>query len=179
MAFVDETIANLVAQGFFDYVLPFLLAFFVIYAILQQAKILGGKPGIDAIVSMILGLFVLYFARVYQVGRFLSIFSGKGFLTIIVLMFTLMITMFVYNVMKNATDFIRKGEEWKYGLVIFGGAVLLVVFALNSSPNTWQILFGADFNIDNNALVTVGVVAGLVGLVAIIMSKGDDKPNGS
>lgn len=175
MAFIDEGISNLVAQGFFDYVLPFLLVFFVIYAILQQAKVLGGKPGIDAAVSMILALFMLYFARVFQVGRFISIFSGKSFLTILVLMFALMITTFVFNIMR-ANEMIESGANWKYALVIFAASLALVMIAVNSSPNSWQMLFGADITIDNNILVGVVAIAGIVGLVSLVISGSDDKP---
>ncbi|MFH0961240.1 MAG: hypothetical protein V1820_00990, partial [archaeon] len=122
----------------------------------------------------ILGLFMLYFARVFLVGRFISIFSGKSFITMLVLMFALMISTFIFRVIKT-NEMVKTGEEWKYAIVCFGIAVGLIIFALNSSPDSWLILFGTKIEIDNNVLVGIAVAAGIVGLIAIFV-KGDDKP---
>lgn len=173
MALIDETISNLLAQGFFDYVLPFLLVFFVMFAILEQTKVFGeGKKGIHAAIAMVIALFMLYFARVFQVGRFLSYFTGKSFLTILILMFTMMITSFVFNIFKTQGMIKPKGE-WKYAMAIFGGALLLMVIALNSSPSSWQMLFGAEGSFDPGVLLGIAGVIGGIGLIAIITAKNE------
>jgi len=44
--------------GFFDIVLPFLLTFALMFAILQKTKILGEKKELDAMVSFVIGMLV-------------------------------------------------------------------------------------------------------------------------
>ncbi len=57
------TIAYLIAKarelGVFAFVLPFLLAFSVIYAILRKAKLWGDKKNVDLIISLIIAAFVV------------------------------------------------------------------------------------------------------------------------
>jgi hypothetical protein len=142
MAFVEETIGNLIAQGFFDYILPFLLIFFIAFAIFEQTKVLGTNKGIHAAISMIIGLFMLYFAHALPVGRFLSFFSGKSFLTIFVLIVIAAMTTFVFKVMQT-NGMIKEKEEWKYAIIILICVGVVVLLILNSSPSSWETLFGA------------------------------------
>lgn len=48
-------------QGVFSYVIPFLLMFAVVFAILEKTKLLGQQKAIDAIVAMAIGLLALQF----------------------------------------------------------------------------------------------------------------------
>lgn len=41
---------------FTDWILPFLLVFVIVFAILQKSKVLGEKPQVDAIVGVVIGL---------------------------------------------------------------------------------------------------------------------------
>ena len=53
------------SQLFVEVILPFLLVFAVVFAILQKTKILGeGKKQIDAIVSLVIGLIVIAFSQI-------------------------------------------------------------------------------------------------------------------
>ena len=45
--------------GVFDLLLPFLLIFAVLFAILTNSRILGDHKGINAIISIVIGLFVV------------------------------------------------------------------------------------------------------------------------
>ena len=46
------SLQQLESVGFFDVMLPFMLVFAILYAILQKTKMFGARPGIDAIVAM-------------------------------------------------------------------------------------------------------------------------------
>jgi hypothetical protein len=168
MAFIEELISNLTAQGFFDYILPFLLVFFIAFAIFEQTKIVGEKKGINAVIAMLLALFILYFARIFQVGRFLSFFTGKAMMTLIILIFTFMITTFVFNVFSK-NGMIKKEKEWQYALIIFAASMTIILLLLQSSPDTWKILFGADFQIDWGTIIAIAGVAGVIGLIGWVM----------
>ncbi len=80
------TITDLLNQanslGVFSYVLPFLIIFAVVFAILQKSKILGAEAkGINAIVAVAIGLMALlndhvstFFASIFpRMGVFLAI----------------------------------------------------------------------------------------------------------
>ena len=59
------------AIGIFDVMLPFILIFAIIFAILQKTKILSGRKGIDAIVAMAIGFIAIINPYVSQLMRVL------------------------------------------------------------------------------------------------------------
>ena len=62
-----DTFQNLQQMGFYDYILPFLLIFTIIFAILEKTRIFGTEPGttneprknINLVVALIIGLIVM------------------------------------------------------------------------------------------------------------------------
>src|SRR3989338_7383399 len=59
--------------GLFEFFLPFLLIFAVVFAILQKIKVLGGNKGVQAIVSIAIGLLAVQNSFViYLINNFLS-----------------------------------------------------------------------------------------------------------
>ena len=74
---------------FVNAVLPFLLVFVVIFAILQKSKILGDeKKQIDAIVALVIGLIVISFG--YATGVIVSLIPFLAVSAIIILVFLLL-----------------------------------------------------------------------------------------
>ena len=72
----------------FELLLPFVLIFTIIFAILQATKILGAKKNIDAIIAIVFGLLLIRStAAVQTINRFLPNVS----LAIIVLLMILLI----------------------------------------------------------------------------------------
>jgi hypothetical protein len=59
------------AIGIFDVMLPFILIFAIIFAILQKTKILSGRKGIDAIVAMAIGFIAIVNPYVSQLMKVL------------------------------------------------------------------------------------------------------------
>ena len=70
------TIADILNQwqtaGVFDYILPFLLIFSVVFGILASTNILGKQKGVNVIVSLVVGLLALrlgfvqlFFAQIF------------------------------------------------------------------------------------------------------------------
>ncbi len=56
--------------GVFEIILPMLLVFALVFAILQRTKALSGRKGIDAIVAMVISLFAILNPAVSQMFRF-------------------------------------------------------------------------------------------------------------
>ena len=79
--------------GIFEFVLPFLLIFTLVFGILEKTNIFGkGKKNINAVVALILGLlFVTQFEIVQTLNNFLPKIS---LFMIVAVMFLLIITFF-------------------------------------------------------------------------------------
>jgi hypothetical protein len=85
-------VTKLVALGFYGFVLPWILAFAVTYAILLKTKILGDNGAVAGIVAFAVAFMVplVRIAGVTMGGVFVSIF-GFGALIIAILVLALMI----------------------------------------------------------------------------------------
>jgi len=95
MAFLDFRflIAQWQSVGVFDVLLPLLLVFALVYAILEKSKILGGYKSIDAVVSCIVSLFVI--ANPYVTELFIPIFSKAGLAIIILVAMLIIVGLFM------------------------------------------------------------------------------------
>jgi phosphoglycerol transferase MdoB-like AlkP superfamily enzyme len=62
--------ANLEAYGVMDFLLPFILVFTIVYAVMQRTKILGDNKNFNVIVALVLGLLfvVPHFTGTYPLG---------------------------------------------------------------------------------------------------------------
>ena len=106
---------------FLDYILPFVLVFTLIFAILQKTQLLGdGKKQVDAIVGMVIGLILIAFpfARniVVQLMPFLAVSA------IILLVFMLL---YGFIVGKKEGDVLNTGLKITFGIIL--GLALIVV----------------------------------------------------
>jgi len=72
MVFAGDLFYQLQGAGVYEYVLPFLLIFSIVFAILEKTQIFTGKKNINIIVSLIIGLlFVTQFSLVSVLNNFL------------------------------------------------------------------------------------------------------------
>lgn len=79
--------------GIFDIVLPFLLVFTVIFAILQSTKILGKGKNINTVVALVLALLVIQSeTMVATIRRFLP---NVALAVVVILMFLLFLGIFI------------------------------------------------------------------------------------
>ena len=108
-----ETILSspIISEG----VLPFILVFTVIFAILQKSQILGKeKKQIDAMVSIVCGLITITFAR--AVGIINQLIPFLAVAVIMILVFLIMIALFH----KDDKEFVlHKGFKWTIFILAF------------------------------------------------------------
>ena len=80
-------------QGdFFTYVLPFLLIFAIVYAILEKTKILGDNKGIVSIIAIAVGLLALQFGEVTRFYEIIFPELGKWLAVMLVFVILLGLT---------------------------------------------------------------------------------------
>ncbi len=153
---VTTTITDVLNQwaelGVFAYVLPFLMIFAVIYGILSKTKILGGNKGVDATISLAIGLLALQFD--YVPNFFASIFPYTG-IGLAVLLVALIL----------AGMFIQEEEAFKW--IYFGlGAIIFIAVLLTSlSDFRWWGGLGWGWGESWPAILAAIVVLGLIALV--------------
>ena len=73
--------------GLFDIILPIILIFTVIFAILQRTRILGKSKSIDAVVALVIGFFAI--SNPYVTQLFIPLFSNAALGLMVLLVFLL------------------------------------------------------------------------------------------
>ncbi len=148
-------------MGVFSYVIPFLLIFAVVFAILKKTKILGEDKGILSIISASLGLLSLQFDFV------------SNFYAIIFPRFGIGLSMFL--VLLIFIGFFSKDASEKENKLLLTFAVIIGVGAVIWSFSAWDEWsnyagFGGWFGENFWAVLILGLV---IGAIVLVMKSGD------
>jgi hypothetical protein len=141
-------------QGVFSYVIPFLLIFAVIFAILEKSKILGDNKTIQAIVATSIGLLALQFDHV---PRFFGVIFPRFGIGLSIFLVLLIMLGFFYS------GELSKGKVAWIGWVVGIGVVLWSL----SSYDEWFGDFGGWFSDYIYAIIILGAIVAVI----IITSK--------
>ena len=155
-------------SGFFlSYLLPFALIFTLVFAILQKTKLLGDdKKQIDAIVGLLIGLFLIAFpaARdiVVKLMPFLAVFIA-----------ILLVFMLLYGFVSGKKDGDILSKGWKYAF--YAIITISLIIALIVITGYWEFVQNYLFNDVTGAQIWVNgliivVIAGA--LIAVLSDKG-------
>jgi len=165
MAFIDFrfVIDQWASVGVFDVLLPLLLVFTLVYAILQKSKILGAYKSIDAVVSCIVSLFVI--ANPYVTELFVPIFSKAGLAIIILVAMLVIVGLFM------------TGEEPSKTLKTIGaiggvGLFIWLLMAVSDYYTGWPWYFSFKFWWWNNAGWAIPLALLIVVMTIIIATTG-------
>jgi len=160
---------------FFLYaVLPFLLVFSVVFAVLQKTEILGkGKKQIDAIVAFVIGLIVVAFSAF--VGVIVQLLAFMAVALVVILVFMILLG----TVYEPGKFEIGKGIKATFAVLI---AIAVTVVVIYLTP-AWDYILGL-FSGGNtsNLVANVIMVVIIIGAVAAVMfgakegSSGEKKP---
>ena len=155
---------------FVEIVLPFILVFVVIFAVLQKSKILGeGKKQIDALVALVIGLLVVSFS--HATGVIVSLMPLLAVGTVIILVFMLLYGMAF--VKKDSFDL----PNWTKGLIGILAAIAVIISVLVATGG-WEYLVdlyeGSD---DGSFWISNALVIALVigAFFALTRNGGEDK----
>ncbi|MBI1972166.1 MAG: hypothetical protein HYS53_02595 [Candidatus Aenigmarchaeota archaeon] len=154
---------TLKAMGFYDFVLPWLLAFSIVFGILQTVNVFKkgkeDKPNtsVDAVISLTVAFYLTFFT---PYSGFLSSFFSKLFgSSIIVLSGVLVLLMFVGIFGLKSSEFTT--GSFKYAVIVIA---LILAAGLFINANSGAFSFGgADFN--PSELLTMLVFFGIIGAV--------------
>jgi hypothetical protein len=150
--------------GVFSYVIPFLLIFAVVFAILQKTKILGEEKGLLAIIAAALGLVSLQFDMVSEFYAIIFPRFGVG------LSIFLVVLIFVgFFVKVDDEEDMAKKLVW-LGYVVGIGAVIWAISAWDEWNATGG--FGGWFSENIWALLILGAI---IGVIALIVNSGKGK----
>ena len=149
--------------GFYEFLLPFLLVFAVVFGILQKSKIFGGVEArpINAVVALVLGLLI---TSQFEVVQTLTSYLPRMSMFIIVAMMVLIfIALFAGDISKGFGG---------WGLVIVAIAALIVTY-YSLAP---VIGFDVPFIIQENWTSIIIFAIIIFALVAVIKGGGT-QPN--
>ncbi len=142
---IGEGVQFLVDFGVYQYLLPFLLVFSIMFAILNKTKVLGGKTNIDGVVAMVGGLLLVVQQDIVET---INTFLPKVSLIIVVILMFLILVALV------------AGKEFKgfqgawMGLFII---VIIVALFMALNPNITFLN-----SIDRERLLQIGIFLGIM-----------------
>jgi len=144
-----------------QFILPFLLMWVIVFAVLQKTKLLGdGKKQLDAIVAFVIGLiFVGAIFPKLVVGNLILFLT----VSIIVVFVGLLLWGFISGSnMKEGTFTGSKGLKITAGIVVLIAVIIAVLWATGVESNILEFLFGSNWSGEfwtNFAFVAVVVIA--------------------
>jgi len=176
-------IENLIDIGFYDIILPFILVYAVVFAILQKSKIFEGgssdkklSSNVNAIVAFVFGLFVV---AAYNVVSIIQQVIVKSAVIILFILCVLIVLGFIFGD-KYTELFADKKIKYALGITVF----LTVFIILLNILGFWEWLEdwwdGSSWG-DSETWTTLLVLAGLGGIMYWISKDdgGSEKKNTS
>jgi hypothetical protein len=160
MAFVPPSISELFSQweqmGIFTLVLPFLLIFAIVYAILNKSKILGENKGVQSVIALAVGLLAIINPTV--TNFFQMIFPRLGIGISVLLVVIILIGLFAGGTNTSINTTIM----W----ILFGvgGFIALIIVFSTFSDLGWFASY-MDWQQAIPTLIAVGVIITLVVLI--------------
>lgn len=149
---------------FTDFILPWLLIFTLVFAVLEKSKLLGeGKRQINAIVSLVVATILLAFPGSRDIiVNLIPIFV----ITLVVLFIFLLLYAFVSGEKKG--DPLNKGVKIAIGI----GIAIVVAVSVLVVTGTWDSFWSwlSDSNMGANIIFIVIAVGAVV---AVLMNKGE------
>ena len=147
------------SAGVFDYLLPFLLIFALVFAILQKSKILGQEKGINIIIAVVIGFLALQLDFVPMFFR--EIFPRLGVALAVLLGLLILIGLFI--------DLGDKTKWPNYVLMAIGVIAFLIILAQVFTVYPW---FSSWYSGDLIGWIVFGVIlVGIIIAVAVMVAR--------
>jgi len=144
-----------------DLVLPFLLVFLLVFAILQKSKIFGeGKKQIDALISFVIAGLFLAFSKYVS---WLKDFSIVLVVSIFIIFIFLLIWGFVWGDSSGDSLKDAKGLKWVIGIIFL---IIIVVAALNITGYI-DVIKTSSSLISNIIFIVL-----IIGAIAVVLNSG-------
>jgi hypothetical protein len=157
---ITEILNQWYALGIFDYLLPFLLIFALVFGILDRIRILGDNKGVNAVIALTVGLLALL--NDYVTNFFSIIFPYAGIALAI-----LLVGLILFGLISD--------EHWSRWIwMIIGGISFVVVVWAALNRFSWN--FGVGSMVLADLVPTIIILLIVVGAFLIIW-RGSKKEN--
>ena len=157
---IGESIRYLQDLGVYEYILPFLLVFSVVFAILEKVGIFGeDKTQINAVVASVMGLLLIAEQSIVNI---LNLFlPNVAMVIVVILMFLLVASMISGHGSGNELTGFVKFVTWAAGIV---GVIVLVTML--APQFNWRLS-----RYETEALISLGVSFALIGGIIYLVVK--------
>ena len=149
-------------------ILPFLLVFTLIFAVLDKTKILGdGKKQINAIIAFVIGL--IFVSVAYAVNITNQIVVYLAVVAVVILVFSLL-----FGFASSSKEFtMPDGIKWTFGILIALGLIIVILIASGAWDKIAQTVSqGANSSILTNVIFIVFIIAAIV---VVMWNSGNSK----
>ncbi len=157
--------------GMYDVVLPFLLVFTVVFAILEKSKIFGTekigdkeytRKNINAMVAFVIGF--IFVASTQAVAVINEALANVALMVIAGLSFLLMIGIF-YGEKEDMFSDIGKWR-WLFLTIMFIATILIFLWAIKSGDSNWLEI---SFNYIVNNIDSAAVASLIMGIIIVLI----------
>ncbi|MFH1425800.1 MAG: hypothetical protein ABIG28_03695 [archaeon] len=149
--------------GVFDFVLPFLLVFAIVFGILTATNIMGHNKGVAVIIAFVIGLMSLRWQGFFS--TFLSeLFPRLGIGIAVLLSLLILVGLFIAQ---------KERRYWGYGLAAIGVIIFIVILYQTFSNLGWY--FGGYGSESVGFIVLAVLIVGVIIAVAASGGKGDNE----
>jgi hypothetical protein len=147
-------------MGVFDYILPFLLVFAVVFGILSSTKFLGKNRAVYVIIAIVIGLLSLRWQFFFS--EFLAeLFPRLGIGLAIIISLLILVGMFI------AEDETR---YWGWGLATVGFIIAIIIF-YQTFERLGYYMWG--YGNDTAGMIILAVL--LIGVIVAVAASGGNK----
>jgi len=163
----------LINPFFMNYILPLLLVFVLVFAILEKTQLLGeGKRQINAIVGLIIGIILIAFpfARdiVVQLMPFLAVS--------VVILFVFML-LYGFIVGNKTGDVLGKYWKWAFGTILTVALVTFLLIITGLWDNVYDLVFGQGGA--SQVWVNVVMILVIAGAIIAVLFGGKETSSSS
>ncbi len=154
---IQDILLDWETTGVFEYVLPALLIFAVVFGILMKSRILGDNKGVNLVIALAAALMAMQSFTLRSFFR--TIFPYAG-IAIAILLVVLILT-----------GLFGASEPW-WGKTFFGIGMAIAAIVVLSSLSTYEWIGGWWWQENWEAIITLVVIVGLI--VLVVFFAGDN-----
>ena len=167
-----ETIEFFEVLGIYDVILPFLLVFTIVFAILEKTKVLGTevvegktytKKNLNAMAAFVIGFMVIASSRLVDI---LTEVSGNIVILLLLSVFFLLLVGSFYREEEKGV-FLDGGWKTIFMIIMFVGIIVVFLEAIKTEDGTPWLEWFIDYIVNNFSSTAV---ASIILLLLIILS---------
>ena len=158
---ITKVLKDWETMGVFAYVLPFILIFAVVYAILDNVSVFKDRKGINLVISLAVGLLALQF-------NYVSVFFGQIFPRAGIGISVILVALILAGAFVDWKD--TSWHKW----IFFGIGALAFLFVIANSFSAYSGYTNNWWNEYGSAIIILVIIIALI--VAVMMSNRTSTP---